>query len=74
MIRSSRATALVQEKQLIILFHINDLKLAHKLPMIVTKHIKLLDIVNSDNDPLTITRGKIHEYIRVTIDFSLKIV
>ena len=46
--------------------------IAHLSPAIVTDHIKLLDGEYGSNDPLTVTRGKIHEFIGMTIDFSLK--
>ena len=42
------------------------------LLVIVTDHIKLLDGVHRANDPLTVTRGKMHQFIEMTIDFSLK--
>lgn len=62
----------INEKQLTIPFHIDDLMLVHVTPAVVTEHIKLLDGVCGANDPLTATRGKAHEFIGMTIDFSLK--
>jgi len=63
---------IIEGKQLTTLFHIDDLMLAHLQPQIVTEHIKKLDGVYGNQDPLTITRGKIHEYLGITVDFSLK--
>jgi len=62
----------VNKKQLTIIFHVDDLMLAHVMPVVVTEHIKLLDGVYGTNDPLTVTRGKVHEFVGMTIDFSLK--
>ena len=63
---------MIEEKQMTVLFHIDDLMLAHLMPHIVTELIRLLDGVYGSQDPLTVTRGKIHEYLGITIDFSLK--
>ena len=63
---------MIQGTQLTVLFHIDDLMISHKLPQVVTEQIKLLDEVYGKHDPLTVTRGKIHEYLGITIDFSLK--
>ena len=58
---------------MIIVFHINDLILAHAHAIITTKYAKLLDWVHRTKDSLTATRAKIYEYHRMVIDFSLKI-
>ena len=54
------------------MFHINDLIIVHVQPATVTEDIKLLDNNYESKNPLTVTREKIHEYLRMTIDFSLK--
>ena len=53
------------------MFHIDDLLLAHLAPCIMIEFIKRLDSVYSSKDLLTITRGKWHKYLGITIDFSL---
>ena len=63
----------VDEGSQLIIFHIDDLILAHSKPMITTKYIKLLDGIYGSKDPLTVTRGRIHEYLGMTIDFSMKV-
>ena len=63
---------IIENKQLATLFHLDDLMMAHMHLGVVAEHIKLLDSVHRANDPLTITRGKVHEFLGITIDFSLK--
>ena len=64
--------AVIDGKQLTTLFHVDNLMAAHMHPGVVTEHIKLLDGVYGTKDPLTVTRGKIHEFLGITIDFSLQ--
>jgi len=59
---------MIEEKQMTVLFHIDDLMLAYLMPYIVTELIRLLDRVYGSQDPLTVTRGKIHKYLGITID------
>ena len=40
---------------------------------IVTEYAKKLDRVDGNEDPLTVTREKVHECIGMTVDFSLKL-
>ena len=54
------------------MFHIDDLMMSHESSTIVTKHVKLLDATHEVNNPLTVARGKPHEFLGMTIDFSLK--
>ena len=62
---------MVNGKQLTILWHVDNLKISHKNLTIVTE---LLDEINKEYGkilPLTVTRGKKHEYLGMTIDFSV---
>jgi hypothetical protein len=54
-----------------ILWHVDDLKISHIDPSVVTSIIKLLESEFGKEAPLTKTRGKVHEYLGMTIDFSL---
>ena len=47
--------------------------MAHLHINAVKECVKLLDEAHGSQDPLTFSRGKIHEHLGVTIDFSLKI-
>ena len=63
---------MVNQKQLTVIFHTDNLMMAHLHSNIVTDHVKLLDESCGSQDPLTVTHVKIHEYLGMTIDFSLK--
>ena len=63
---------IVMEKQLTLMFHTDDAMLNHVCPQVVAEHIKKLDGSYGSKDPLTATRGKIHECLGVTIDFRMK--
>lgn len=58
--------------QLTPLFHIDDVLMTHALANAVTEHVKLLDEGHGRNDPLTVTRGKLHEHLGMTLDFRMK--
>ena len=62
----------VGKHQMTIMFHIDDLLMAHVHPHIVTLFIKKLELVYGERDPLTITRGLIHEYLGMTFDLRDK--
>ena len=58
--------------QLTLLFYVDDALLTYKLAIEVTNHIKFLDDVHSKNDSLTVTWGKMHEHLGMTLDFRRK--
>jgi len=60
----------VRKFQLSILFHIDDLLISHRHPEVVMLFIKKLEKECGVKDPLTVTRGKLHEYLGMTVDFS----
>ena len=55
-----------------VVFHIDNLILAYMKPAINAKFIKILDRIYRSKDPLMVTRSKIHEYLRITINFSVR--
>ena len=61
------------QKQLTVLFHTDDLMMAHFQSSAVAEHIKLLDEKYRSQDKFTATRGKTHEHLGMTIDLSLKV-
>ena len=62
----------IEGKQFSFMFHIDDLLGSHYLLHIVTLYIKKLKDEYGSNDPLSVTRGKVHEYLGMTIDFCVK--
>jgi hypothetical protein len=63
---------MVNGKQFTIVFHIDDLLLSHLNPNIVTLYINKLNKEYGSLANLTVTRGKVHEYLGMTIDFRVK--
>jgi hypothetical protein len=64
---------MVNGKQITIIFHIDDLMMSHKNPNIVTLYIRKLEKEYASRDPLTVMRGKLHEYLGMTVDFRTKL-
>jgi hypothetical protein len=49
---------------------VDDIKISHEGPEVVSQIIELLKGADGKEVPLMITRGKIHEYLGMTLDFS----
>ena len=52
------------------LWHVDDVKISHVDPEVVTEIIDLLEGEFGNEAPLTKTRGQVHEYLGKTIDYS----
>lgn len=63
---------LIDGEQFTVIFHVDDLLMSHKSPTVVTEMINRLDKEYGSRDKLTITRGRIHEYLGMTVDFSVR--
>ena len=61
----------INGKQCTILWHVDDLKISHIDANVVTDVIKLLESEFGKEASLTKTRGKLHDYLGMTIDFSI---
>jgi hypothetical protein len=70
------ANKTIDGKQCTVVWHVDDLKISHVDPQVVTRILNLLDakygqeIVGGKRAPLTITRGNIHDYLGMTLDYS----
>jgi hypothetical protein len=62
----------INGKQFTIVSHVDDIKLSHIDPLIVTMIIKMLMKEYGKLDQLSINWGKKHEYLGMNIDFSVK--
>jgi len=62
---------IINGSQCTILWHVDDLKISHVDPEVVTEVIDLLEREFGKEAPLTKTRGHVHEYLGMTIDFSV---
>jgi hypothetical protein len=70
------ANKTINGKQCTVVWHVDDLKISHVDPHVVTTVLGLLDgrygqeIVGGKRAPLTVNRGKVHDYLGMTLDFS----
>ena len=62
----------MQEKQLVIILHVDDLLISHISNGIVTEHMKRLDSACETQDPLTFNRGKKHECLGMTMCLNVE--
>jgi hypothetical protein len=65
------ANKMVNGKQCTVAWHVDDLKISHVDPAVVSDVIKALEGEFANEAPLTITRGKVHEYLGMTLDYSI---
>ena len=56
--------------QCTILWHVDDLKISHVSSDVVTSMIEMVESEFGKEAPLTVTRGKVHVYLGMTIDYS----
>jgi hypothetical protein len=54
------------------LWHVDDLKISHVNDNVNTKVIKMIESEFGKEASLTITMGKIHDYLGMTLDYSEK--
>ena len=60
----------VNGKQCTIAWHVDDLKISHADPAVVDAIIARFDEKYGKESPLSVTRGKVHEYLGMTIDYT----
>ena len=61
---------IIDNKQCTILWHVDDLKTSHVDPAIVPSVLDDIDVEYGKIAKITITRGKVHKYLGMTIDYS----
>ena len=62
---------IIDNKQCTVLWHVNDLKTSHADPSVISSVIADIDAGYGNISKTTITRGKVHKYLGMTIDYSL---
>ena len=62
---------LIRGSQYTIIWHIGDLKISHTDPTAVDEVIRLLHDEFGQEGPLTVTWGWVHDYLGMTLDFSI---
>jgi hypothetical protein len=66
------ANKTINGKQFTVLWHVDDLKLSHMDEAVVEQIIAKLDERYGKEAPLVVTRGKVHDYLGMTLDFSVE--
>ena len=64
------AKNIINGSQCTILWHVDDLKLSHKYPKVIDKIIASLDDEYGKTGKMSVRRGKIHEYLGMTLNFQ----
>ena len=65
------ANKMINGKQCTIIWHVDDLKMSHVSSAVLDHIIDKLNQKYGKEAPLTVNRGKTHEYLGMTIDFSV---
>jgi hypothetical protein len=61
---------MVGDKQLTVAWHVDDLKVSHVLSTVVDQFIEDMESEFGKETPLNKSRGKVHDYLGMTLDFS----
>jgi hypothetical protein len=62
---------IIRGKQCTILWHVDDLKISHEHPEVVTDIIDKLEKRFGKVSKLSATRGKKHDYLGMVLDYSI---
>ena len=60
---------MINKKQCTILWHVDDLKISHIDAAVNTEVIEMINKEFGKEALLTINRGKVHDYLSMTLDF-----
>jgi hypothetical protein len=63
---------MIDGKQCTVLWHVDDLKISHVDPNVQTTIVGLIDEEFGKESPITVTRGKVHDYLGMTLDCTDK--
>ena len=66
------ANKIINGKQCTVVWHVDDLKISHVDPLVLEQIISKLSDRYGKEAPLTVTRGTVHDYLGMTIDYSTK--
>jgi hypothetical protein len=61
---------IVEGKQLTVAWHVDDLKVSHVLSTVVDQFIANMEDEFGKETPINKSRGKVHDYLGLTLDFS----
>ena len=63
---------MVMVSQLTIVFHVDDCKISHFKESVIEGLLEKLSSRFGNETPLSVTRGAVHDYLGLTIDYSVK--
>jgi hypothetical protein len=66
------ANKIIDGKQCTVLWHVDDLKISHISEDVNTDIVKRFNDKFGKEAPITITRGKVHDYLGMTLEYSEK--
>ena len=64
------ANLVVNGKQCTVLWHVDDIKISHEDESVIEGVLDQLNEEYGKEAPLVVTRGKVHEYLGMTLDYS----
>ena len=64
------ANKIITGRPLTVSWHVDDLKISHKSPIVVTEFIDWIKRMYGKIGKVKVTRGKIHEYLGMKLDYS----
>jgi Reverse transcriptase (RNA-dependent DNA polymerase) len=64
------ANKIIDGKQCTILWHVDDIKVSHVDKRVIEQVIENLEAVYGKEAPLVVTRGGVHEYLGMTLDYA----
>ena len=62
----------VNGQQMTVVWHVDDLKVSHVDAREVEKFVQQMEETFGQENPLTVSRGQVHEYLGMTLDFRTK--
>ena len=65
------ANKMINCKQCTLVWHVDNMKILHMDPAVVTDIINKLQAKYGKIGELTNTRGKVHDYLRMILDFQM---
>ena len=63
---------MIMGSQLTIVFHVDDCKISHLKESVIEGLLEKLSNRFGNETPLSVTRGAAHDYLGLTIDYSVK--
>ena len=63
---------MVNGQQMTVIWHIDDLKVSHMDTTEVEKFVRQMEETFGKDTPLTVSRGQVHDYLGMTLDFCTK--